>query len=70
MPRTAHLRRFRLARELTKQALAGLAGVAYDTVRRAEAGQSISDVSAAKLARALKVEVGDLWPELAEERAS
>jgi transcriptional regulator with XRE-family HTH domain len=63
---TTRLRRERASQELTKRALAARAGVSYDTVQRAERGDSISDVSAMKLARALKVDPGLLFPDLQE----
>jgi transcriptional regulator with XRE-family HTH domain len=53
-------------KNLTKEALARRADVSAQTVRKAERGESISEVSKAKIAKVLGISVDELFPEESE----
>jgi transcriptional regulator with XRE-family HTH domain len=56
------IRAHRLAQFLNKSELARLAGVSRDTVIRAERGTRVNEISRARLAAALDVDVDVLFP--------
>jgi transcriptional regulator with XRE-family HTH domain len=58
------LRKLRLDdKTWTKEELARRAGVSSQTVRKAERGESVSEASQARLAKALGVSIEKLFPE-------
>ncbi len=56
----------RLAKGLRKTGLAKLADVAPRTIDRAENGDKLSEATKHKIANALSMQVGDLFPEAPE----
>lgn len=57
------LRRARVRKLLTQQMLAELAGVSLDTVKRAERGVQVSDLTEERLSQALRKRRETLFPE-------
>jgi transcriptional regulator with XRE-family HTH domain len=59
--KNGQIRKLRLAKGWSKEELARQAHVSSQTVRRAETGGSLSEVSREKIARALEVRAEDLF---------